>query len=489
MWGGRFRKPPDPTFVRFTSSLPFDWRLWRQDVRGSIAHANMLGRQGIIPRGEASRIVRGLKAIHRDLENEEKKHGKPALDPASEDIHTEIERRLRLKVGDLAGKLRTGRSRNDQVALDLRLFLADEIPGLIDRIGGLQGALVKRAEEHLNAKPPTVVPGYTHGQLAEPVLLSHHLLAYFWKLQRDRERLVDCLKRVNVSPLGAAAIAGTSLPIRPAVVAKELGFSATFENSMDAVSDRDFALDFLAACAIAMLHLSSIAESLIQWAGPDPKSALVVFDDAWSSGSSIMPHKRNPDGAELISAKAGRAVGNLNRLVGALKGLSHPGYELDLQEDKEAVFDSLDTLNDSLAVMIGIISTVTFRAERMREALEKESWMWGATEAAEYLAKKGLPFTRAHEVVGKVVAYCEKAGRSLRDLALRDWQRFCPRFGEDLLERLTLDRCVASKASPGGTAPQRVREQLRQAKRLLAAYREKACACHPERSEGSHNAA
>jgi len=467
MWGGRFRKPPDPTFARFTASLPFDWRLWKQDVRGSIAHATMLGRQDIIPRSEADRIVRALKAIYRDLEKQEKEKGKPAFDPASEDIHSEIERLLREKVGDLAGKLRTGRSRNDQVALDLRLFLKDEMPRVLAGISDLQRALVKRADEHLNAKPPSVAPGFTHGQLAEPVLLSHHLLAYFWKLQRDRERFCECLKRVDVSPLGAAAIAGTSLPIRPDLAAKELGFSAAFENSMDAVSDRDFAVEFLAAACIAMLHLSSLAESLILWAGPDPKSAFVTLDDAWSSGSSIMPHKRNPDAAELTSAKAGRVLGDLAGLIATLKGLSHPGYELDLQEDKEAVFDALDVLNESLAVMTGIISTVVFNRQRMREALEKESWLWGATEAAEYLAKKGLPFAQAHNVLGKIVVYCENTGKSLRDLSLREWHRFSPLFGEDLLPRLALDACVASKSSPGGTAPARVRQQLARARQAL----------------------
>ena len=462
LWGGRFAKEPAEAAFRFTASLPFDKRLWRHDIAGSIAHARMLGECGIITRAEAAKIVSGLKRIERELSAQEKQKGEPDFDPASEDIHTEIERLLRRKIGKLAGKLHTARSRNDQVALDMRLYVKEEIGCILEALRNLQGVIARRAEEHLKPGRETILPGYTHRQRAQPVLLSHHLLSYFWAFERDRARFADCLDRADVLPLGAAALAGTSFPIEPAFVAKELGFSNTFENSMDAVSDRDFVLEFLAAASITMLHLSSLAEDMTFWNLSE--TGFAQLDEAWCTGSSIMPQKRNPDAAELVSAKAGRVPKHFSGLLAAWKSLPK-AYNLHFQEDKEALFDAADTLEGSLAAVTGMLKTIKFFPDRMEKAAGEGFTV--AVEAADYLVRKGAPFREAHGIVGRAVRECEKRGIALRELPMNEWRRLSPLFGTDLLKHLTPRGAVTAKKSSGGTAPARVREQLRMARRAL----------------------
>jgi argininosuccinate lyase len=463
LWGGRFAKEPAEEAFRFTASLPFDKRLWRHDVRGSMAHARMLGRCGIITRAESARIVAGLRQIERRLLAEEKEKGEPDFDPSSEDIHTEIERLLGQRIGRLAGKLHTARSRNDQAAVDMRLYVKDEVARALTAVAGLQAVVARRAEEHVKPGRETILPGYTHRQKAQPVLLCHHLLSYFWALERDRGRFADCLDRADVLPLGAAALGGTSFPVDPESVAKELGFSRTFENSMDAVSDRDFVLEFLSAASITMLHLSCLAEELVFWNSGE--TGFARLDEAWCGGSSIMPQKRNPDAAELVSAKAPRVAKHLVGLLGAFKSLPR-AYNLHLQEDKEALFDAADTLAGSLAVVTGMLKTVKFFPKKMEQAAGEGFSV--AVEAADYLVRKGVPFRQAHEVVGKAVRICEERGIHMNELPMGEWRRLSRHFEPDLLDKLTPRGAVSAKRSPGGTAPARVREQLRAARRALA---------------------
>ncbi len=454
LWGGRFSKDPNELALQFTQSLPFDQRLTECDLEGSIAHARMLGKCRIITRDEAHQLEAGLERIRAALAAGELK-----LDPHSEDIHTEIERLLFEQVGPLAGKLHTARSRNDQIALDIRLYLREEIDQIQQEMRDLQQVLVDLAERHLGA----VMPGYTHTQLAQPVLLSHHLLAYFWMLQRDRERLADCRARVNLCPLGAAALAGTSFPIDPAFVAKQLGFDGLCPNSMDAVADRDFVVEFLASAALAMAHLSRLANEIVLWSTTD--FGFIRLDDAWCTGSSIMPQKRNPDPAELVRGKSGRAYGNLLAALTVLKGLPLT-YNLDLQEDKEALFDTLDTLRPCLNVMREMLATATFDTERMAAAAGRG--FSTATEVADYLVRKSIAFREAHGIVGQIVRYCEKQGVTLGDLSLTEWHSFSKEFGEDILEIISPLGAVQAKRSPGGTAPERVKEQIEKARKLLA---------------------
>jgi argininosuccinate lyase len=453
LWGGRFAKKPDELAHQFTTSLPFDRRLVEHDIAGSIAHARMLGRCEIITADEARQLEAGLERVRAGLSS-----GELRLDPASEDIHTEIERLLGEQVGALAGKLHTARSRNDQVALDLRLFLREEIDSLRQGIASLQKALVDAAEGNMDA----VLPGYTHLQRAQPVLLAHHLLAYFSMFQRDRERLGDCRKRVNVCPLGAAALAGTSFPVDPSFVAEQLGFDGVFANSMDAVSDRDFVLEFLAHAATGMVHVSQLCAELVLWSSAE--FGFVRLADAWCTGSSIMPQKRNPDIAELARGKAGRVFGGLVGMLAVAKGLTL-SYNRDYQEDKEAVFDAVDTLSGAVEVLREMISTAAFQRERMEEALEQG--FLTATEVAGYLVRRGLPFREAHGIVGQVVRYCEKQGTTMEDLTIEEWRSFSREFGPDITECISPRGAVEAKASPGGTAPERVQEQIAAARKLL----------------------
>jgi len=453
LWGGRFAKKPDEVAHAFSSSLPFDQRLAEHDIAGSIAHARMLGHCHILSADEARQLAAGLERIRAGLRS-----GEMQLDPGSEDVHTEIERLLIEQLGGLAGKLHTARSRNDQVVLDLRLFLREEIDALSSELLSLQRVLLKVAERHVE----TLLPGYTHLQRAQPVTLGHHLMAYFNMFQRDRERLTDCRKRVNICPLGAAALAGTSFPIDPEFIAEQLGFESIFANSMDAVSDRDFVIEFLSAAAASMVHISQLSAELVLWSSSEFN--FVRLDDAWCTGSSIMPQKRNPDIAELARAKSGRVFGNVVQLLAITKGLTL-AYNRDFQEDKEALFDTVDTLHSALEVIRKMIGTANFNTDQMKKALEHG--FPTATEIADYLVRKGLTFREAHGVVGQVVSYCEKQHVSFDDLTQEEWDSFSREFGEDIIRYISPKGAVDAKTSPGGTAPARVKEQIAAAKTLL----------------------
>jgi len=454
LWGARFAKDPDELAREFTQSLSFDQRLAEHDIAGSIAHVRMLGRCDVLTAEEARALEAGLERVRAGLSS-----GDMALDPASEDIHTEVERLLLECVGPLAGKLHTARSRNDQVALDLRLFLRDEVDALREHVAALQRTILETAEQHLD----TLMPGYTHLQHAQPILLAHHLMAYFFMLQRDRDRLAECRKRVNLCPLGAAALAGTTFRIDPAFVAEQLGFEGLCPNSMDAVSDRDFILEFLADASVAAVHLSQLCAEIVLWSSSE--FGFIRLDDAWCTGSSIMPQKRNPDAAELVRAKAGRVFGNLFRLLSTLKGLTL-AYNRDLQEDKEALFDTVDTLGASLQVVTAMVATASFDRERMAQALA--AGFPAATAVADYLVRAGMPFREAHGIAGQIVNYCEKENTRFEQLSLEEWRSFSPEFGHDIVEHVSLAGCVAAKKSPGGTAPERVKEQIEQGRKLLA---------------------
>jgi argininosuccinate lyase len=454
LWGGRFSKDSEESARAFTSSLPFDHRLAQHDIMGSIAHARMLVRAGVLTASEGQQIQAGLERVRACLAS-----GEAVLDPESEDIHTEIERLLGEQIGPLAGKLHTARSRNDQVALDLRLFLRDEIDQIGERLVCLQQTLVDLAEGHLDI----VMPGYTHLQRAQPVLLSHCFMAWFFMLQRDRERMADCRRRVDRCPLGAGALAGTSFPIDPAFVCEQLGLSELCPNSMDAVSDRDFVVEFLSAASITMVHLSQIAAQIVLWSTSE--FGFVRLDEAWCTGSSIMPQKRNPDVAELVRGKAGRVFGSLMTLLTTLKGLPL-SYNRDLQEDKEPLFDAVDTLKACLEATRGMLATATFDKERMTQALA--AGFMAATEVADYLARKGVPFREAHAIVGQIVRYCEREGLTLEQLTAEEWRSFSPHFEEDITEFTSPAGAAAAKKSPGGTAPERVREQIALARKLLS---------------------
>ena len=453
LWGGRFGQDPDELAHQFTASLPFDKRLAEYDIAGSIAHVRMLGRCRILHVDEARQLEAGLEKVRAALAR-----GELQFDPSSEDIHTEIERLLGREVGELAGKLHTARSRNDQAAVDLRLFLREEIDRIRERTSALQHVLLELAERHLDI----VMPGYTHTQRAQPVLLSQHLMAYFFMFQRDRDRLAECRKRVDLCPLGAAALAGTGFPIDPVFVAKQLGFSGLCPNSMDAVSDRDFVLEFLADAATGMVHLSQLCNEIVLWSTVE--LGFIRLADAWCTGSSIMPQKRNADAAELVRAKAGRVFGALVSLLTVLKAMPMT-YNRDLQEDKEALFVTVDTLAGSLRVVREMLASASFSKERMAKALRQG--FLTATEAADYLVRKGVAFREAHGIVGQVVRYCEKQDMGFEQMSLEEWRSFSPVFGPDIVEYISPEGAVQSKKSPGGTAPERVSEQIEHGRKLL----------------------
>ncbi len=446
LWQGRFEGSTDPLVERFTASIQFDNRLAPYDIAGSIAHCRMLAAQKIIPSGAARKIIRALKAIEKEIAR-----GRFPLQERDEDIHMAIERRVIAKVGPDGGYLHTARSRNDQVALDLRMYVRDAIREIGAGIVGLQRSI----EELARANADVLVPGYTHLQRAQPLLLAHHLLAYREMLGRDRERLRDCAKRVNVLPLGAGALAGTTFAIDPKRVAKELGFTRVAANSVDAVSDRDFVIEFLAACAILAAHLSRLAEEIVIWASSE--FSFVRLPDAFATGSSMMPQKRNPDVAELVRGKCGRVYGNLIALLTILKGLPL-SYNRDLQEDKEPLFDTVDTVSSSLRVLAAMLPRIEICRERLRQAVSDPALV--ATDIADYLVRKGLAFRRAHEIVGKLMRFVEKEGLTLSDLSLEQWRSFCPNFGPDIAAWTTAEAAVARRAAPGGTAPNNVRKQL-----------------------------
>ncbi len=445
-WGGRFAGETEKTVEDFTTSLSFDQRLFRQDIAGSVAHARMLGRQGVITPAEAEEIVRGLTAIEAEIEA-----GEFEFDPALEDIHMAIETRLSARLGEVGRKLHTARSRNDQVALDVRLFLAAEVEALIEALTELRRAGARLARHHLDL----ILPGYTHLQRAQPVLFAHHLLAYDEMWRRDGLRLTESLARIKVSPLGAAALAGTTFPIDPQFTAEQLGFPEVFRNSLDAVSDRDFALEFLAHAAIIMVHLSRLSEELILWSSAE--FGFVALPDGYATGSSIMPQKKNPDVPELIRGKTGRVAGHLLGVLMTVKGLPL-AYNRDLQEDKEALFDTVDTVKAALRLMAGLLWHLEVHPERMAAALQ--GGFLTATDLADYLVTKGVPFRTAHEQVGQTVRYAESRGQELWELDLQEIREFAPLAQADLFDGLKIENSVARRVSPGGTAPERVREAL-----------------------------
>ena len=436
----------------YTVSLHYDRRLYRQDIAGSIAHARMLGRQGIISGDEAERIVAGLGAIRREIEDDTF-----PWRPELEDIHMNIEARLTERIGETGGKLHTARSRNDQVATDLRLYVKETITESLSRIRSAQQALVDQAEAHRTA----ILPGYTHLQRAQPVLLAHHLLAYFQMLQRDAQRFREARARADVLPLGSGALAGSPYPLDREWVAAELGFSGVSENSMDAVSDRDFVLDYLYAAAVTMTHLSRLAEELVLWSTEE--FGFVRLADEYTTGSSMMPQKRNPDFAELGRGRSGRVYGRLMGLFTTLKGLPLT-YNRDLQEDKEALFDTVDTLLPTLDAFQGMLAGVRFDTERMRSAAGSGYVL--ATDLADYLVKKGTPFREAHGAVAQLTRYALERGRGFEKLALDEYKRFSDRFEQDVFE-ITIESAVAGRDVPGGTAPGRVQAALEAARQSL----------------------
>jgi argininosuccinate lyase len=452
-WSGRFNEPVDEQVKRVTASIGFDQRLAKYDIEGSLAHARMLAARGIISRRDLAGIQRGLARIRREIDS-----GAFTWSLEAEDVHLNIERRLTELVGDAGKRLHTARSRNDQVATDVRLWLRDEIDGLLTLLSQLEGALLDQAERHA----AIVMPGFTHLQVAQPVTFGHHLMAYVEMLQRDRERFAQLRSRVNRLPLGAAALAGTSFPIDRSRVARELGFEGLCENSLDAVSDRDFAIEFCAAAALVMVHLSRFAEELVLWASP--RFGFVRLPDAYCTGSSIMPQKKNPDVPELVRGKTGRVFGHLVALLALMK--AQPlAYNKDNQEDKEPLFDTVDTVRDCVALFSGLVAGLQPVAERMRAAaLEGHAT---ATDLADYLVRKGVPFRDAHDVVARAVREAERAGVDLASLPLSTLKKFSPKIGPDVAKVLTLEGSVAARSHIGGTAPAAVRRAAARARRRL----------------------
>ena len=453
LWGGRFRKEIDKRMQAFVSSIYFDKKLIKYDILGSIAHAKMLGKCKIITRDEADKIIKGLKDILSQIKN-----GSLTVDNQAEDIHTWVENSLRVKIGEIAGKLHTARSRNDQVALDERMYLRDEIKTIQQNLLALQEALLFLARKYLGM----IMPGYTHLQHAQPILFSHYLLAYFFKFNRDRERLEDLYKRVDILPLGSAAMAGTSYPIDRQYLAKELNFSEISQNSLDAVSDRDFIIEFLSDSALMMLHLSRLSEEIILWSSQE--FDFIELDDSFCTGSSIMPQKKNPDAAELIRGKSGRVYGHLMTLLTVMKALPL-AYNHDMQEDKEPLFDSVEVLKNSLIIMSGMVRTLQVKSENMRNSLKGD--FSNATEVADYLVKKGLAFREAHQVVGEIVLYCTDKKKVIEELSLEEFQNFQHLFEKDVLNILSPEAVVNSKDSYGGTAIENVEGSIKEAEKIL----------------------
>ena len=447
LWGGRFREPTNRLVEAFTSSLAVDRRLYAHDIQGSIAHAQTLHRAGVLTKREAATIIEGLNQVRREFDAE-----RFAFMPQDEDIHMAIERRLTELIGPVGGKLHTGRSRNDQVTTDLRLFLRDALASITGEIRHFQRALVLQAQRHVDV----IMPGYTHLQRAQPVLLAHHLLAYVDMMERDKDRLRDALTRVNVMPLGSGALAGTNYPIDRAYTARLLGFSSVSENSLDAVSDRDYVLEVVSALAILTMHLSRLSEELVLWSSQEFQ--FVDLPDSLCTGSSMMPQKKNPDVPELIRGKTGRVYGHLMGLLTMLKGLPL-SYNRDLQEDKEALFDVLDTVRTSVPLCAELIKGLTINRAALTRAAESGFLL--ATELADYLVTKGLPFREAHEVAGRIVRDCVDGARDLRNMTLSDLRGYSQLFEKDVLDTITLEGAIERKSQIGGTARTRVEARLK----------------------------
>ncbi|MHB8126455.1 MAG: argininosuccinate lyase [Desulfitobacteriaceae bacterium] len=453
LWGGRFEKSTDSLVEDFHSSIAFDQRLYKQDIQGSVAHARMLGTIGVLTPEEAETIIVALQGLLEEIQA-----GLVEFEIGTEDIHMNVEKLLTERIGVLGKKLHTARSRNDQVALDLRLFLREEIDTTKDILTRLIRTLLRLSEEHIE----TWMPGYTHLQKAQPITFGHHLMAYVQMFLRDLGRLKDTRKRLNLSPLGSGAMAGTTFPLRREEVAIELGFDGVTQNSLDGVSDRDFALEFLATASILMMHLSRLCEELVLWSSGEFQ--FVVMDDGYSTGSSIMPQKKNPDVAELVRGKTGRVYGDLFALLTVMKGLPL-AYNKDMQEDKERVFDAVDTVQKSLLVMEPMLSTMKVKREVMAQGAK--GGFTNATDLADYLAKKGVPFRDAHELVGRIVLYCSKNNQGLEDLTLEEYQTLSSIFSTDLFEAIGIEYCVRSRQVTGGPAPEAVLKAVVSSKKEL----------------------
>jgi argininosuccinate lyase len=447
-WSGRFQKPTAENVEKFTASIHFDKRLYSYDIAGSIAHAAMLAKQGIISKDEAAKITVALKSILLDMDQD-----KFIFNVSDEDIHMAVERNLIDRIGEIGGKIHTARSRNDQVVLDVRLFLRGEIGNIICSVTGLQSQLLRLAKSEIK----TIMPGYTHLQKAQPVLLSHYFLAFWEMFNRDAQRLNDCKERFNALPLGVAALAGTSLPIDRKHTAKLLDFPQVSENSMDTVADRDFIAEFIFSASLIMMHLSRFCEDLILWSSDE--FGFVEISDAYTTGSSIMPQKKNPDVAELIRGKTARVYGDLFTIMSLLKGLPMT-YNRDLQEDKEPLFDAVDTVKNCLEIFTEMIGQTKFDSGRMYAAAECGFSM--ATDVAEYLVGKGVPFRKAHEIVGKIVAYCLKNGKGLHQLTLKEYRKFNESFTADIQKSINLKKSVNSRRHQGGTASAAVMKRIRE---------------------------
>ena len=453
LWTGRFSKELDPKTNDFNSSIAFDSRMAQQDIAGSLAHAAMLTAQGILSPEDGRKISEGLGAIAQELDD-----GTLAIDPAAEDIHTFIEGELTARIGDAGKRLHTGRSRNDQVALDIRLYLRAAAGPLRQKLTELIGVLCDLAETYADA----IMPGYTHLQRAQPITFGHHLMAYAWMLLRDVDRLDAAAARMNLCPLGSGALAGTTYPLDRAATAQALGFDGPTPNSLDGVADRDFCLELAAALSIVMVHLSRLAEEVILWSSCEFR--FVELDDAFSTGSSIMPQKKNPDIAELVRGKSGRVFGDLMALLTVMKGLPL-AYNKDMQEDKEAVFDAVDTVQMCLTAFTQMLQTMTVHTDVMRQAAA--GGFINATDCADYLVSKGLPFRDAYKAVGALVARCLAQGQTLETLPLTEYRQVCDRFEQDVYDAIALERCVRQRSLVGGPAPESVRAQIAQVRQKI----------------------
>lgn len=458
MWGGRFTKAEEKNALDFNASISYDCRMYREDIAGSIAHAKMLAAHGIISKEDQEKITKGLLSIKKEIDE-----GTFPFSVELEDIHMNIEKRLTEEIGDAGARLHTARSRNDQCALDLHMYMKRNIARLSEKLIAVLDALLDASKKYQDV----ILPGYTHMQRAQPVLFAHHMLAYFAMLERDFKRLEDCYDMCDMSPIGACALAGTTYPTHPEEEANDLHFASVYGNSLDAVSDRDYLLQFLSFASICAMHLSRLSEEFIYWSTSEFQ--FIELDDGYSTGSSIMPQKKNPDMCELIRGKTGRVYGHLIGLLTVMKGLPL-AYDKDMQEDKEGVFDALDTLYFALDIYAGMISTMTVNGDHTRQVLESD--FSNATDMADYLAKKGLPFRQAHAVVGSAVHYCIEHHKVLLDLSMEEFRSMSPLFEEDIKEALSIENCVKNRESYGGTGPKSVERQQTHAEKAIASMKE-----------------
>lgn len=458
MWGGRFTKAEEKNALDFNASISYDCRMYREDIAGSIAHAQMLAAHGIISKEDQEKITKGLLSIKKEIDE-----GTFPFSVELEDIHMNIEKRLTEEIGDAGARLHTARSRNDQCALDLHMYMKRNIARLSEKLIAVLEALLAASKKYQDV----ILPGYTHMQRAQPVLFAHHMLAYFAMLERDFKRLEDCYDMCDMSPIGACALAGTTYPTHPEEEANDLHFASVYGNSLDAVSDRDYLLQFLSFASICAMHLSRLSEEFIYWSTSEFQ--FIELDDGYSTGSSIMPQKKNPDMCELIRGKTGRVYGHLIGLLTVMKGLPL-AYDKDMQEDKEGVFDALDTLYFALDIYAGMISTMTVNGDHTRQVLESD--FSNATDMADYLAKKGLPFRQAHAVVGSAVHYCIEHHKVLLDLSMEEFRSMSPLFEEDIKEALSIENCVKNRESYGGTGPKSVERQQTHAEKAVVSMKE-----------------